>query len=593
MLRRFLVLISVLAVALSMIGLSALRASADETPPTLSPAQGPAGTHVTASATDWPGCSSMSVSGWGQTTLGTAAVSSSGAFTLSFTVPGNAPLGAAQLVFMPTCSHSTILTVATFTVTQGTPPPPSCSPSVSLTPNSGAVGSKFVMAGKGWLPGGTVTITLPSTAPGFFESTTPFTPKVAADGTWKLTAIVGKPSSAGGYTFTFAESGCASKTGTFTVTAPTPPPPPPPPPPVPSCAPSVSISPSSGPLGSTFVVTGKGWVGGSAIKISPPGLSNFQANSFTPKPDANGSWRTTVNVNPSSPGSYMFVFTQNGCPSQSAAFTVTLPKSSCSSVWLVGARGSGEPALGDDGMGPELFKMATVLATDLRAKGKHLQPVPVFYPADSVNELIPGSASQIVQDLLGGLVTTGAVVLYEKANINKYQSSINQGIQSAEQMVGSILRLCPGAKIVLAGYSQGAIAVHEAENWLKANKPGELSHIVGTLLLGDPDRVVNTGTKKQRVTEFGTSKTPASGTAPVGLRVALHLVKAQQVPLPGSTANIANTDDIVGDFSWSHFEGKSIAQVGANFQKAVRVHTSYANDPALTAAVNWVASKIH
>lgn len=161
----------------------------------------------------------MSVSGWGQTTLGTAAVSSSGAFTLSFTVPGNAALGAAQLVFMPTCSHSTILTVATFTVTQGTPPPASCSPSVSLTPSAGPVGSKFAMAGKGWLPGGTVTVTLPSTASGFFESTTPFTFKAAADGTWQLTAIVGKPSSAGSYTFTYAESGCASKTGTFTVTA--------------------------------------------------------------------------------------------------------------------------------------------------------------------------------------------------------------------------------------------------------------------------------------------------------------------------------------------------------------------------------------
>lgn len=220
MLRRFLVLASVLVAALSMIGVSALRASAAETPPTLSPAQGPAGTRVTASASDWTGCSSMSVSGWGQATLGTAAVSGSGAFTLSFTVPGNAALGAAQLVFSPTCSHSAILTVATFTVTQGAPPPSSCSPSVSLTPHSGEVGSKFVMAGKGWLPGGTVRITLPSTAPGFFESTTPFTPKVAANGTWQLTAIVGKPSAAGGYTFTYAEGGCASKAGTFTVTAP-------------------------------------------------------------------------------------------------------------------------------------------------------------------------------------------------------------------------------------------------------------------------------------------------------------------------------------------------------------------------------------
>ena len=218
MLRRILLFISVLAVALSMIGVSALRASADETPPTLSPAQGPAGTHVTASASDWAGCSSMSVSGWNQT-LATTAINSSGAFTLSFTVPGNAPPGAAQLTFGPTCPHSTILTLATFTVKQGTPPPPSCSPSVSLTPSSGAVGSKFVMAGKGWLAGGTVAVTLPSTAPGFFESTTPFTPKVAANGTWQLAAIVGKPSAAGAYTFTYAESGCPSRTGTYTVTA--------------------------------------------------------------------------------------------------------------------------------------------------------------------------------------------------------------------------------------------------------------------------------------------------------------------------------------------------------------------------------------
>jgi len=587
MLRRFLVLVSVLAAALSMIGLSALRASADETPPTLSPTQGPPGTHVTASATDWPGCSSMSVSGWGQTTLGTAAISSSGAFTLSFTVPGNAPLGAAQLVFNPTCSHSTILTVATFTVTQGTPPPPSCSPSVSLTPNSGTVGSQFVMAGKGWLPGGTVTITLPSTAPGFFESTTPFTPKVAADGTWKLTAIVGKPSSAGRYTFTFAESGCASRTGTFTVTASSTPPP------VPGCSPSVSITPNSGPAGSSFAVTGKGWAGGSAVRISPPGLSDFQAQSFTPKPDANGSWKVTIKVGASPPGSYMFTFTQNGCPSQTATFTVTLAKSSCSSVWFVGARGSGEPASGNDGMGLELHNMAKVLNTDLAAKGKHLQLMPVFYPADSVYELIPSSSSKFVQDLLSGPLAGTVLAAYEAANIAKYDSSINQGIQGTEQAVGTILGLCPGAKIVLAGYSQGAIAVHEAENWLHANKPGELTHIVGTLLLADPDRAPNTGHKNQRLTEFGTSQTSKSATAPVGLRVALGLVKAQQVPLPGSTANIANIDDIVGDFSWSHLEGKTIAQVVANFQKAVRVHTSYANDPALTSAVNWVASKIH
>lgn len=120
MLRRILLFLAVLSVPLSLAVVSALPASADESPPTLSPAQGPPGTHVTASATDWPGCSSMSVSGWGAT-LGTASINSSGAFSLPFTVPGSAPVGAVQLQFSPTCSHSTYIPFVTFTVTQGTP----------------------------------------------------------------------------------------------------------------------------------------------------------------------------------------------------------------------------------------------------------------------------------------------------------------------------------------------------------------------------------------------------------------------------------------------------------------------------------------
>jgi Fibronectin type III domain len=64
----------------------------------------------------------MSVSGWGAT-LGTTSIDASGAFSLSFTVPSTAALGAAQLQFSPTCMHSTYIPFVTFTVTQGTPPP--------------------------------------------------------------------------------------------------------------------------------------------------------------------------------------------------------------------------------------------------------------------------------------------------------------------------------------------------------------------------------------------------------------------------------------------------------------------------------------
>jgi len=113
----------------------ALPARADESPPTLTPAQGPPGTKVTATATDWTGCSSMSVIGWGKT-LATASISSAGAFSLPFTVPGDAAVGATQLQFSPTCSHSAISPFVTFTVTA---PGPGTGASAPAAPSNLAV----------------------------------------------------------------------------------------------------------------------------------------------------------------------------------------------------------------------------------------------------------------------------------------------------------------------------------------------------------------------------------------------------------------------------------------------------------------------
>lgn len=124
-------------------------ASADESAPALSPAQGPAGTAVTASASDWAGCTSMSVSGWG-ITLGTASINSSGAFSLPFTVPASAPLGPAQLQFSPTCSHSTWMPFETFTVTTA--------PAVSWTSPVGNSGTSYVSSGS-------VTLAASATSP--------------------------------------------------------------------------------------------------------------------------------------------------------------------------------------------------------------------------------------------------------------------------------------------------------------------------------------------------------------------------------------------------------------------------------------------
>jgi Fibronectin type III domain len=95
--------------------------------------------------------------------------------------------------------------------------PTSCNnPSASLTPNSGAVGSQFLMAGSGWTPGGTVTISVTEETQGTFGASNA-TPTVAADGTWQTTGT-DETAGAGSYTFNFAEPGCTSQTATYTVT---------------------------------------------------------------------------------------------------------------------------------------------------------------------------------------------------------------------------------------------------------------------------------------------------------------------------------------------------------------------------------------
>jgi cutinase len=449
---------------------------------------------------------------------------------------------------------------------------------VSLTPNSGAVGSKFVMAGKGWLPGGTVAITLPGTAPGFFESTTPFTPKVAADGTWQLTAIVGKPSAAGGYTFTYAETGCASQTGTFTVTAS--------PPPAPSCSPSVSISPGSGPIGSKFALAGTGWKAGGSVKITLPSGSAgiFQASTWNPAVAANGTWQFTATVGKSPAGRFTFTFAESGCASRTATFTVTAPPpppAACSQVWFIGARGSGEAASGSDGMGPGVDYMAKVLAAQLKAgSGQSLHLMPVNYSADPVNDLYPDNAVLL---LIAAGEIPQALALYKETSVAEYDTSIESGMTVTLLDVASVLKRCSGARIILAGYSQGAIAVHNAENWIAAHVPSELRHIVGTLLLADGDRVANT-----KGTEFGTSLSSTTK----GLRVSLGLVKPHDVPLPQSTASIANKNDIVADFAFSHFLTGISVHTHYAYKVTVNGKSQLRYDPALGEAAHWVASRV-
>jgi hypothetical protein len=220
--------------------------------------------------------------------------------------------------------------------------------------------------------------------------------------------------------------------------------------------------------------------------------------------------------------------------------------------------------------------------------------LPVLYEAAPVEVLVP-TRSQALQMTAAALATgaAGAAAVYKNNNIDRYQESIVDGIAQTLQSIDVVVENCPNVQVILAGYSQGAIAVHDAENQLAKTGNPALQNIAGTLLLGDGDRTPHSAARR-----FGSS--PAKGQ---GIRPYFNLVRDRDVPLPNSTAEICVADDVVCDFNLDGISWTSaVSSLKEHFAKATSVHTQYvrrdAQDrvtgfhPVLDDAAKWVAAKV-
>lgn len=256
----------------------------------------------------------------------------------------------------------------------------------------------------------------------------------------------------------------------------------------------------------------------------------------------------------------------------------------CKDVTFIGAAGSGElkpsksPAQFDY-MGPEVDHMAATLEATLSQGGLAVSRRPDVYRADGVEDLYP-SVAEVALLIFGSLQEKElALRHYRTHHLDKYLASIEDGVKGAIARATTAVANCPGTTLVLAGYSQGAMAVHLAERRLAAmGRLDVLTHIGGTLLLGDGDQVSHSKARR-----FGTASDGAEG-----IRTALTPGRGNDVQLPATTANICDAHDIVCDFGFSHMRG------------GVKVHTGYASperggyryQPILAQAANWIAKKI-
>ena len=251
----------------------------------LSPTTGAVGSTVTVSATGLLGSHSVTAT-FGSTavTLSTSTTTSTGGFSATFTVPASVSGG--QTV---TSTDGTNSPTATFTATSA----------ITLNPSSGAVGSTVTVTGSGFAASSSITIK--------YDGTTVATTTSTSSGSLPSGVTFSVPASvAGSHTVSATDASSNTASVTFTLT------------------PSISLSPTSGNVGSTVTVSGSGFASSSTITIKFAGTTQTTSPG-TVTTSSSGSLPSgvTFSVPASVAGSQTVSATDASSNTASATFTVT------------------------------------------------------------------------------------------------------------------------------------------------------------------------------------------------------------------------------------------------------------------------------
>lgn len=257
--------------------------------------------------------------------------------------------------------------------------------------------------------------------------------------------------------------------------------------------------------------------------------------------------------------------------SAQAATTVTVagpasaaPDPSCPNVMVLGARGSGERTSDPDpanGMGRAVTTFYEALAARLKGKvtvdSRHVRytaaDVNVLWPTqaeiDRVMNALPPARKFVVADIL---------LTYKSGHVDLFTASIDEGVATAFDELSLQATRCPSARFVLAGYSQGAMVMHQL--LLRLSDQGDttlLDRIADTVLIADGDRK-----KETAAVTFGTAGRGAEGVRSV------FTVGERDIPprKAASTYDICDKGDIVCDFT---------PQALTRLDRSTRTHESY------------------
>jgi hypothetical protein len=209
----------------------------------------------------------------------------------------------------------------------------------------------------------------------------------------------------------------------------------------------------------------------------------------------------------------------------------------CPDVHWIGAAGSGERVdpTADGGMGRVMLQSYRDLARLVQRDGRTITAEAVDYPAVAV----PADG-----DLLGW---------------GGFMSSVDAGTAALGAQYASFAQLCPTTKVVLAGYSQGAMVVHRNLTALADNP-----NVAVALLIADGDRLPG-----DNVITMGSANAASAKTLGVAQDwpILAHAPAKLPLSIGSRTISVCELGDAVCDYDPDAEEVSPAA---------VAIHTSYA-----------------
>ncbi len=258
----------------------------------VSPSQGPVGATVTVSGTGFSVSTTVGLLFDGVTvstcTSGLLGTDVSGDFSCTFSVPD----GTSGTTVTATDIGGQTAT-GTFTVTV---------PTIVVSPSQGPVGATVTVSGTGFSISSTVGLVFDGITTSSCTSGS-----LGTDVSGDFSCTFSVPSGTSGTTVTTTDVGGATATGTFTVTIPT-----------------ITVSPSQGPVGATVTVSGTGFSVSSTVGLVFDGITTSSCASGSLGTDVSGDFSCTFSV-PSGTSGTTVTATDVGGETATATFTITTP----------------------------------------------------------------------------------------------------------------------------------------------------------------------------------------------------------------------------------------------------------------------------